>query len=497
MSDFTDSLPPMNENKKLLIEQIIQTKQSIDEINKRKGVEDLYWFNKFILGVEQGKQPLGLFHKKLCHFVTDDIHKKKLILIPRGHLKSTLITIGYPVQRIVKDPNVRVLILNATWQMAVDFLTEIKRHLTQNEYLLELFGNVAVNPPEWAADRITLNRTDMNIKGPTVWATGIESNLTGSHPDLIIMDDLMNRDNINTRDQIEKIILRYKDALDLLEPGGQLIVIGTRWIEGDLYSWLMDRELGIYKSYDVMIERAYTGDLISGTEFQALWPEKFTRQELMTRQREKGWYEFSAQYLNDPVPVEDADFKREWFQYFDREEMRGKEMRTIATVDPAISLEKDADFTGIAVTGIDQFANLFIKDIVRKRMKPNEIINAIFYLDEMWHPQLWVIETIAYQKALAYALRDEMQRRRRFLPIQEINQHERSKDQRIRGMQPVYMNKKVFHPKNHALVPYLEEELLHFPRGRHDDMIDALSMAFDFLTPPRPRKTRYQHKYLY
>jgi phage terminase large subunit-like protein len=90
-----------------------------------------------------------------------------------------------------------------------------------------------------------------------------------------------------------------------------------------------------------------------------------------------------------------------------------------------------------------------------------------------------------------------MQRRGRFLPIYEINQHDKSKDQRIRGLQPVYMNKKVFHPKDHPVVPYLEEELLRFPRSRFDDLADMLSMTLDYLTPPRPKTSRYKHHYLY
>lgn len=500
MNEMPVITEPMNDLKKQLIEQIIATKNTNDSIIRTKGLEDLFVFNKFALGVEKGKEPLGIFHQELCHFVTNDIHRKKLLLLPRGHLKSTLITIGYCVQRIIQNPNIRILILNATWQMAVDFLTEIKRHLTTNEYLRELYPEVAKladEPMEWAQDRITLKRTDHNIKGPTVWSAGVESNLVGSHPDLIIFDDVVNRDNSQTREHMEKVILRYKDALDLLEPGGQLIVIGTRWSEADLYSWLLDKDAGIIQSYDVMIKKAYSGNIDTGDGFEALWPAKFTRKELQDRLREKGIYEFSAQYMNDPVPAEDADFKREWFQYYDREEYRGKQMRTIATIDPAISLDKDADYTAIGVTGIDQFSNLFIKDLVRRRMKPSEIIDTIFRLDELWHPDLWVLETIAYQKALAYTLTEEMRKRRRYLPIQEINQHEKSKDQRIRGLQPVYMSKKVFHPKNHPVVPYLEEELLQFPRGRHDDLVDMLSMALDFLTPPRPKVTRFHHRYLY
>lgn len=488
---------PMNRRKKELIDNYIQQKQAYDELVKREALNDLFIYNKYVLNVEGGKQKLAPVHKELCHFITDDMKRKKLLMLPRGHLKSSLVTIGYSTWRINKDQNVRGLILNATWQMAVDFLTEIKRHLRENPTLLDLYGDVTVDAPEWSADRITLKRTDQNIKGPTLWATGIDSNLVGSHPDFIIMDDVVNRDNINTREGMEKVILRYKDALDLLEPGGALIVVGTVWSDGDLYSWIQDKDRGISQSYDIMVKRAYTGSIETGNDFQALWPEKFSRKELQGRLREKGWYEFSCQYLNEAVPSEDADFKKEWFHYYDREEYRGKEMRTIACIDPAISLEKDADFTAMGVVGVDKFTNIFIKDLVKKRMKPSDIIDYIFYLDELWHPQMWLIETIAYQKALAYALRDEMQKRHKFLPLYEIKQHDKSKDQRIRGLQPLYMNGKIFHPKNHTVVPYLEEELTRFPRSRHDDLADMLSMCLDYLTPPRAKEKRYKHNYLY
>lgn len=490
-------LPPMNKKKAALIKQAIEVKEAYDAVVKAKGLGDLFVFNKHVLGVEEGKAKLGAFHKQLCRFIRNDMKRKKLILMPRGHLKSTLITIGYTTQRIVENPNVRVLLLNATWQMSVDFLSEVKRHLTQNEYLQELYGSVADNPTEWSADRITLQRTDMNIKGPTVWATGIESNLVGSHPDLIIMDDVVTRENTGNREQMEKVILRYKDALDLLEPGGQLIIIGTRWAPGDLYEWLMDKDGGARKSFDILIERAYTGDLITGEDFQALWPEKFDMKELQTRQREKGWYEFSSQYLNNPIPQEDADFKKAWFQYYDYQEMRAATVKTVMSIDPAISLEKDADYTAITVWAIDQFGNIFNRDIARGHWKPNQIIWKIFEMYEQWHPETVLLETIAYQKALAYSLREEMQERRRFLPIIEIKQQDKSKDQRIRSLQPLYENMKVWHRKDIPLTDYLEEELLTFPRGKHDDMIDSFSMALDYMVKPREKQKRYKHNYLY
>lgn len=487
----------MNIHKEELADQLLEQRRKQEAIIAEKGKESLYIFNKYVLDVEKGKQKLAPFHKELCTFIDEDKRKKKLLLIPRGHLKSTLVTIGYSLQSIVKNPNIRILILNATWQMSVDFLTEIKNHLTTNEELIKLYGDLAADAPEWSQERILLRREDKNIKGPTVWATGIESNLVGSHPDLIIFDDVVNRDNTMTQEQIEKVKLRYKDALDLLEPGGEMIVIGTRWSMEDLYGWILDKENNIAQSYNMMVKRAYEGDLETGQDFKALWPEKFSQKELLTRLREKDWYEFSSQYLNNPIPEKDATFRRDTFKYFDMEDNRGKQMNKILTIDPAISLSKGADNTAMVGAGIDTFANLFILELVRDKLTPKQLVDKIFSLQELYHFNQVVIETIAYQKALAYYIREEQQRRNRYLPIYEINYQEQSKDQRIKGLQPLYENGKIFHNKLLKDNVFLEAELLEFPRSRHDDLIDALSMQLQFLQPPRQKVKRFQHEYLY
>ncbi|SRR6266446_3011687 len=497
--DFSPDSFPAHENihVKRLKDQLVTQQEQFDNFLRENAKERLWIFNKFILKIEENKVGLGGFHKKLCEFIEEERKMKKLCLLPRGHLKSTLITIGYSTQQIIKNPNIRILILNATWQLSVDFLSEIKRNLTASPELLRLYGNVAENPLEWSADRITIQRDDTNIKGPTVWAAGIESNLTGSHPDLIIMDDVVSRENTSSLDQIDKIKLRYKDALDLLEPGGQLIIIGTRWTYNDFYSWIMEKNER-HRNFLIMVKKAYIGDLQTGDQFQSLWPEKFTRNELLERKQEKGPYEFFAQYMNDPVAEEDADFKKDWFQYYDPEDYRGARMNTVMAVDPAIAEKKSSDYTAIGVYGADQFQNHFVKDLYRGHWKIDKIVEAIFYVYSLHHPKAIILETISYQKALSYILQLEMRKRGIMLPILEKAYHDRTKEERIKALQPLYATKKVFHNKGLALNPYFEEELLQFPRSNHDDLIDTFAMSLDYLIPPLQKtRERFQRHYLY
>lgn len=486
----------------------VQQAEVTHELLKVKCKENLFLFNKFILGVENGnnKVPLVQFHKDLCYFVQNQRDRKKILLIPRGHLKSTLITVGYSLFRLINDINTRILILNATWQMAVDFLTEIKNHLTKNEKLIEVYGNISENNVEWSNDRITLSRDDTGIKGPSVWATGVDSNLVGSHPDLIIMDDVVNRDNADSSEQTNKVIMRYKDALDLLEPGGQLIIIGTRWSDKDFYEWILNPENGLVGDFDCLIKGAFEfdsnlsqvfedgGDLIMRNH---LWPNKFSYNELRSRYKSKGPYEFSSQYLNDPVPDESAVFQRAWLKYILLADWRGRHVNRIMTVDPAMSLSKEADFTGIIITEVDEYGSILVRHIDKIKVNPNELINHLFFLYDQFHPSVIGIEMVAFQKTLQYSINEEMKRRRKFLPIKEISPQDRTKVERIKALQPLYANGKILHSKEVRNLNFLEDELTRFPRGKHDDLIDALSYQLDLIVLPRSRTSGHYNHYLY
>jgi predicted phage terminase large subunit-like protein len=490
----------VNPELKRIREELMMKHQLFMAMLKEKGGKNLYLFNKYILEAEKGDEnfvPLGQFHRQLCNFVQDRQDKKKLILIPRSHLKTKLISTGYPSFKIVNNPKIRILIASATWQMAVDIHTAIQKSLQGSERLIEIWGDFAKDATIWAQDRTRLKENDK--REPTITAAGIDNNLVGGHYDLILMDDVVNRDNVATMDQINKVITRYKDYLDLLEPHGEMIIIGTRWHDSDLYGNLMDPQNEGRADFLTLVMKAYEGNILTGDDFVPLWPGKFDREGLLKKLRSEGWAHFSAQYMNDPVPEEDAIFKRSWFKYFQADDMRGALLNKFLLIDPAISLAKDADYTAMIVVGVDEYNNIFILDIIRKRMSPNEIINEIFRLRESWRLQDVAMEQVAFQKAIGYSLRDDLRFKKQPFHITELKPNERSKDSRIKGLQPLYENGKIFHNKLLRNNIYLEDELIRFPRSSHDDIIDALAYVPDIIYPAKQPRSgdRKKQRYLY
>lgn len=200
---------------------------------------DLRFLCKEVLGMKDWEDNL---HGGLAEEL-EQPESRKLFLMPRGHLKSSIITVGWGLQQVLRDPNIRVLITNAVWDKARAFLNQISGYMTDKSALPQIFGAFQTPNMRWTRDEIEISqKTLRTIKEPTISTAGLEKSLTGYHYDLIIHDDLVDKENVTTKEQIEKVKSFYRNSLPLLDPGGRIVVIGTRWVIGDLYQELIETQ---------------------------------------------------------------------------------------------------------------------------------------------------------------------------------------------------------------------------------------------------------------
>lgn len=198
---------------------------------------DLKFLVTEILGLKRWDDEL---HGELVK-VLEALGDRKLILLPRGHQKSTIITVAWVVQQILRDPNIRVQIISATWKLSKDLLHQIKRILEDSD-LKELFGAFATRKTRWSTEYIDVAQSTRRSKDPTISTGGINTGKTGSHCDLMILDDVVSPENTTTPELIRKTIDSYKDLLPLIDPGGILVIVGTRYSMADLYGYLLENE---------------------------------------------------------------------------------------------------------------------------------------------------------------------------------------------------------------------------------------------------------------
>ncbi len=229
--------------------------------------------------------------------------------------------------------------------------------------------------------------------------------------------------------------------------------------------------------WSVVYEKAIRDD---GSLF---FKEKLSHEFLENAKRTMGSYLFANQYLNEIIPTDKQSFKREWFKYYDKLPTK---LNTFVFVDPALSEADGSDYTGVVVISVDAEKRWYVKLAKRYRLNPTQIISLIFELQSEFKPAIIGVEEVAYQKSLLYFLDEEMRRRNVVLPVKGVKPpNDKTKQTRILSLVPRFEWNRIF--LNQGLQD-LELELLQFPRGLHDDLIDALASMEYIYFPPDDRE---------
>ncbi len=451
-----------------------------DELARRAARRDLQFLMTDVLGYP----PTDEIHREIAEFLAsvtapDGLHRA-LLLIPRGHLKSTEVTVCWTIQQILNNPNIRILISTGYLENSKSFLREIKSHFERSERLRALFGDLVNADDKWTETQVVVKTRTEIRKEPTIQVSSVDKSVVSQHYDLIIGDDLVNRENINTKEQRQKVQLYYKDLYDLVEPGGSMVFIGTRWHFDDLYGRII-RDNEQNRSFAVFVRTVWKDQ----EKRVPLFPLKFTPEYIDSLRRDKGPYEFSSQYMNNPTDDENADFKREWVRIDDLFRLEAVPLAVYVTIDPAMTKSETADYTGIVVNGVDATGAWRILRAYRKRMDPAELIDEIFFLHGLYSSRLrrMGIEKTAYTVGLRQSIQNEMIRRKRFFDIVEVEHRQRNKETRIRALVPRFESGRI------TLSEYaadLVEELLAFPRAEHEDTLDALAYQLDLADDAQP-----------
>lgn len=479
---------------------------------------DLFFLCKYVLGYDLMEEEV---HGDLCKYVEsllpshpedyvppenlkgrgledqfDSRNKNILILMPRGTFKSSVVTIGFTLQFILNEPNARILIDSETHTKAKAFLAEIKGHLEKNEQYRAYFKAIHGVYPDgvstrrnkdllWTNAEVVLASRTKPMKEPSIMVSGVDKSVTGMHYDLVIMDDLHSASNVTNPEQIQKVKDHWKEAYSLLDPGKPLVVIGTRWHFVDLYQEILDNHRD---EYNIIVRRAIKPD---GTAF---FPSRLPLEELEKIKMKQGSAHFSNQYQNEPISADDATFKREYMVRREWNLVEKTPINWYILVDPSFE-GPYSDRAALVVAGMDYLRNIYLRHVFASKMTYSKIIDSLFDLNNKYQPKVIGIKLVsAAGKSFMYELNNEMKRRGVWLKVRELRDQKGSKEDRIKGLAPFYEFGHAFHVKECPQLLDAEEELLKFPVGQHDDIIDAYASLLEVATPPNPNRQHSEDK---
>jgi predicted phage terminase large subunit-like protein len=211
---------------------------------------------------------------------------------------------------------------------------------------------------------------------------------------------------------------------------------------------------------------------------EILWEDKHSAQDLKNIRQEyidQGMPDvYSQEYLNIPIDEARTYFKKGDFLPMSEEDYKSKKNFYVAG-DFAISDKERSDWSVFAIGGIDEHGILHVIDIIRDRMDGHELVQAMLAIQRLRDPEIFGIEEGQITKAIGPFLNLEMLRQNTFINLVGLKPHKQDKQMRARAIQARMRAGGVKFDKNADWYQTLEDELMRFPRDRHDDQVDAMA----------------------
>lgn len=432
-----------------------------EAVARAKASHSLLWFIFWTFPAYKYSSHLGEVAARL-ESVASGACDRLIITMPPRHGKSELASIRFPAFYLGQNPDHRIILASYSADLAQNFSRQVRRIVETPEYA-EIFPEIVL-----AADSRSVGMWDISGRRGGMKATGVGGPLTGFGSDLLLIDDpIKNREEAESETVRESTWDWYTSvARTRLEKHGKIVIILTRWHEDDLVGRLLNAQ-----GTDPQADKWSVLHLPAiSDDGHPLWPEKYSISALESIRATIGPRDWESLYQGRPTPPEGSMFKRSQFEVIDSEP---EGLRYVRFWDLAASGKESADFTAGAKCGITETGELIISDLYHERKDWPDVEADMAAMVSMEPGLEWGIEQAGFQLAVI----QQLQRDPRFyrIPITGVPV-DRDKVSRARPWQPrkVKLVRGLWNQKFIA-------EALSFPLGKHDDMVDAVSGAYQLL----------------
>lgn len=448
------------------------------------GATDTIFFGHYFFPKTM-RQKSPQFHYDVCNLVEDNDKRQVGVKIFRGGAKTSLLRIIL-AKRVAYGISRTILIVSETAGHSIKTLRWLKRAVESNTLYRDTFG--LRQGAKWSEDDIEIILTPLNIK-INIIATGIFGqnrglNIDDYRPDFILLDDIHDEENANTPEMRKKVSdTVYGAILQSLAPRSEspsatICMLQTPLHRDDAIEMAMRDSTWHTMAVSILTP-----------EGESSWPDRWTTAEVLAekdgyRQRNQlsVWYrEKEVKVLSDEL----ARFIPTWLKEFT---INPEKSVTIMGIDPTPppkdSQEKGTsaklDDAVIFIIGLSG-GNIYCLDYYQtKSPDTNEFVSKVFEFHQRYRPIKTCLETILFQRVVKTMLENEMQSRRYFFAVTPI-EDKRKKSVRITQAITGYASQGKLYVKPSQVE--LIDQYRDYPDVSHDDILDALSIALDAVTP--------------
>ena len=403
----------------------------------------------------------------------DRDYKVLLVFVPPRHGKSELCSIGFPAWYLGRNPDKEIITVSYSAELAQDFGGKTRSIVDSQAY--QFIFDIKLKEDEQAKAKW---RTS---KGGSYTSVGVGGAITGRGANILLFDDpIKNREEAESEVYREKVWQFFTStAFTRLEPKGVIVVILTRWHVDDLAGRILKNPQLAGRCKVIHFPAIATQQEANRNIGEALWPERFDLDALTEIKNTVGPYDWSALYQGSPILTERQEFKVEWWRKITESQVDLMNCSRYLTIDTAMSKKDQADYTGFCDNRVNS-ENFWHLKAWRMRLNADELVDALFSLHLRNRYERIGIERTAYLDGLKPFLDSEQRKRNIFLPLVELKHNQTAKEIRIRGLIPRYASRAIFHIDGECLD--LEAEMMDFPSGLHDDVLDAAAYQEQLLS---------------
>ena len=446
-----------------------------DDVND---IEDLTPYDIYSTLTVKDSIPAKHIHElseALMDTLLDDDAKDRLCVTqPPRTAKTSLITLSFPFWLILMNPKLDILVVNYNKELANDFGVVLRQLFIDNQVLLA-DRDIYLSNVEHAKASFRFENSKGELLG-SIKLVGVGGTITGRNVDIAICDDLIKGFADCTLTLLNKLYEWFKNILiPRLEPHSKLIVLGTRWHTQDIIGRLKENHS---EKYEFIHLKALNED------GSCIWPNKYTPEFFEEKREDAGERVFEAQYQGQPLDETGDYFNldnvifEEKFDY-NNPLITGK----CRSWDFAYSAEepgKDNDYTASCKMYRLLDGTYYVTDVTMNRYG-DDLLRIVKQFAKEDSPNVPILMETGTKGGAAKELYNQYEKH--FTGYRtEQSEPVGSKVDRANDFKYALMDGKIRFVLNDNQREILLSQLKGFPLAKHDDLIDALSYAYNYLS---------------
>jgi predicted phage terminase large subunit-like protein len=399
--------------------------------------------------------------------------KRLIVNVPPRNLKTITLNIALSAFILGHNPHKRIFCISYGERLAVDHAAQF-RAVIESDWYRRIFPRMQIR-------RTVDHDFFTTARGFRRW-TSISGALTGMGGDVFIVDDSLKPEDALSQTKREAVnnwfggtLLSRLDS----KQGGAIIVLMQRLHQEDLSGYLLRETTGwthlelpaiALLPQDIPIGR---GRIHHRQVNEVLHPQFESKAELDQQRDSMGPMQFSAQYLQRPVPINGALMDAAWFRYYDALPERDGDSYILQSWDTA-SKDGLANSYSTCTTWLIHQQSYYLVDVLRMKLKFPALRDMALALSKKHSPRYILIEDASTGSALADELRREQASGIKLVkPVHD-------KQVRLYIEQGKFSSGRVWFPKQAPWLRTFLDELLSFPDSRYSDQVDSVSQALAY-----------------